>query len=392
MRSRIFLVAVFCSLLFSCNLFAQALQITHGPYLQAVGDHEVTIVWTTSNDAVSWVEIAPSGTDSFYGQEHPKYFETRNGNRVVGKLHRVTVKGLKAATEYRYRVFSKEVLNYEGHRVLYGNIASTNVYRQKPLRFRTMERQSQEVSFTVINDIHSNVDTLRSLLKDVSFEKTGLVIFNGDMVSAMNDETQVLGGFMDAAVEMFAGEVPAFIVRGNHEARGPFSVKFPDYFPSLSGHPYYSFRSGPVFFIVLDCGEDKPDSDIEYSELAQFDAYRSEQAAWVEKLVQSEEYKSAPYRIVLLHIPPVGSDWHGARDLRRKMVPVLNKAGITAMFSGHTHRYGFYAAGQEENAFPLIINANNTSLDVTVDNNAMTVLHKNTKGGELHRHVFKPAR
>lgn len=392
MRSRHFVIAAILALLFTSNLFAQSVKITHGPYLQAVGDNEVTIVWTTSNDAVSWVEIAPSGSDSFYGREYPKYYETRNGNRVVGKLHRITVKGLNPATEYRYRVFSKEVLTYEGHRVLYGNIASTNVYRQKPLRFRTMDRQSEELAFTVINDIHSNVDTLRSLLKDVSFGKTGLVIFNGDMVSAMNDEAQVLGGFMDAAVEMFAGEVPAFFARGNHEARGPFSVNFPEYFPTISGHPYYSFRSGPVCFIVLDCGEDKPDSDIEYSELAQFDAYRSEQAAWLEKIVQTEEYLSALYRLVILHIPPYGSDWHGARDLKQKMVPILNQAGITAMFSGHTHRYGFYAAGQEGNAFPLVINANNTSLEVTADNNAMTVVHKNTKGRELHRHVFKPSK
>lgn len=392
MRSRFSIAALIFSLLFSSNLLAQAVRITHGPYLQAVGENEVTIVWTTSNDAVSWVEVAPAGNDSFYGQEHPKYFETRNGNRVVGKLHRVTVTGLIPATEYRYRVFSKEVLTYEGHRVLYGNIASTNVYRQKPLRFRTTDKHQEKVSFSVINDIHSNVDTLRSLLKEVTYENTSLVFFNGDMVSAMNDEAQVLGGFMDAAVEMFAGEIPAFIARGNHEARGPFSVKYPDYFPTLTGHPYYSFRSGPVFFIVLDCGEDKPDSDIEYSELAQFDAYRSEQAAWLERLVLSEEYKSAPYRIVLLHIPPYGSDWHGARDLRRKMVPVLNQSGITAMFSGHTHRYGFYAAGQDGNEFPVIINANNTSLEIVADKNTMTVVRKNTNGQELNRHVFRPSK
>ena len=30
-------------------------------------------------------------------------------------------------------------------------------------------------------------------------------------------------------------------------------------------HLYYAFRQGPVYCIVLDTGEDKPDSDIEYA-------------------------------------------------------------------------------------------------------------------------------
>ena len=78
----------------------------------------------------------------------------------------------------------------------------------------------------------------------------------------MNDEAQFFGGFMDTATNMFAGEVPAFFARGNHETRGAFSVNFPEYFPTNSGKLYYAFRQGPVYFIVLDCGEDKPDSDI----------------------------------------------------------------------------------------------------------------------------------
>src|SRR5690554_2891288 len=125
-------------LLFAIAAHAQDVAITHGPYIQAVADTEVTVVWTTDADAVSWVEVAPAGTNSFYNSEHPQYYETRNGNRVEGRLHKIKIPQLKEGTEYRYRVFSKAVLKYEGHRVIYGNIASTNVYRAKPLRFRTL--------------------------------------------------------------------------------------------------------------------------------------------------------------------------------------------------------------------------------------------------------------
>jgi acid phosphatase type 7 len=377
----------------SClHLFAQDISITHGPYLQALGENEVTIVWTTNADAASWVEIAPAGSNSFYAGEHPKYFETLNGKRVVGKLHRVRISGLNADTEYRYRIFSREVLTYEGHRLLYGNIASSNVYSQRPLRFRTLNPGAEEINFSVINDIHGKSDTLKALLAHVKYGETGLVFFNGDMVSSMDNEQQVLGGFMDQAAEMFAGSVPVYFARGNHEARGPFSARFPDYFPTKTGKPYYAFRQGPVFFVVLDCGEDKPDSDIEYSELARFDDYRSEQAVWLGDIVKTAEFNNAPYRIVILHIPPYGSDWHGAQDLRRKFVPLLNKSGITAMFSGHTHRYGYFPPTPGENSFPVLINANTTSLEVKADNKTMTVINRNSRGQELHRHVYHPVK
>lgn len=204
----------------------QEIKITHGPYLQALGENEVTIVWTTNRKAVSWVEVAPSGDESFYSQEHPSYYETRNGNRVADTLHRVRISGLNAAESYRYRIFSKEVLTYEGHRVLYGNIASTNVYRQKPLRFSTADPAREIINFKVVNDIHGNFDTLHALTRDVKFGSTDLVFFNGDMVSSMDSEAQVLKGFMDKATELFAGEVPAFFARGNHEARGAFSIRY----------------------------------------------------------------------------------------------------------------------------------------------------------------------
>lgn len=372
-------------LLISNLVFSQQISIEHGPYIQAVAGNEVTIVWTTNADAVSWVEVAPAGTNSFYGQEHPKYYETKNGNRVVGRLHKITIPRLEEGSTYRYRVFSKEVLEYEGHRVLYGDIASTNVYRSKPLRFRTLDSQKDSISFLVLNDIHGRQDDLEALSNPVNFDSTDLVFFNGDMVSSMNSEQQFFDGFMDKAVELFASEVPVFFSRGNHETRGAFSVNFPDYFPTPTGQLYYSFRQGPVHFIVLDCGEDKPDSDIEYSGLARFDDYRSEQQEWLKKEIEKDEFKNAPHKVIVIHIPPVGSDWHGPLDIKRKILPVLKNQGITAMICGHTHRYQYIEPDGEELDFPVIINAHTTSLEVDATQEKFTVLRKDTQGKVLNR-------
>ncbi len=372
-------------LLLTVSAVSQEISISHGPYIQAVSNDEVTVVWTTNTDAVSWVEVAPAGTNSFYSEEHPRYYEVKNGNRVVGRLHKITIPRLNEGTEYRYRVFSKAVIKHEGHRVLYGNIASTNVYSKKPLRFRTLIAQQDTISFLVLNDIHGREADLASLSENVNYANTDLVFFNGDMVSSMNSEQQFFEGFMDKAVELFASEVPVYFSRGNHETRGAFSVNFPDYFPTPSGKLYYSFRQGPVNFIVLDCGEDKPDSDIEYSGLARFDEYRTEQKEWLQKEIEKDDFKSAPYKVVMIHIPPVGSDWHGPRDIKRKILPVLRNQGITAMICGHTHRYEYIEPDGADFDFPVIINAHTTSLEVETSSEKMVITRKDTQGNILNR-------
>ena len=60
----------------------------------------------------------------------------------------------------------------------------------------------------------------------------------------------------------------------------------------------------------MDGGEDKPDNDIEYLGTGAFDAYREEEAAWLRKVVASQEFKTAPFQVVVIHVPPTQSTWH----------------------------------------------------------------------------------
>jgi len=369
--------------------FPQSIKITHGPYLQAVGENEATIVWTTDKNAVSWVELAPGDADdSFYAKERPSFYQTRDGNRVIGTLHKITLSGLTKGTEYRYRIFSKEVTDQQ-HRVLYGEIASSNVYSKKPLRFTTLNSSKPDMSFLVVNDIHGRIADLKALCGNVRHDKTDLVIFNGDMVDGMEDEASFFAGFMDESVNLFAGEIPVFYSRGNHETRGKFSVRFSDYFPTTTGKLYYSFRQGPVHFIVLDGGEDKPDSDIEYSGLAQFDAYRTAQQDWLKQELQSESFRTAKYKLVIVHIPPVASDWHGTIEMMEKFLPPLKNAGITAMFCGHIHRYQYMEPNPALHDFPILVNDIHSALEVYATPTGMTVKRKDTDGKELNRFIYR---
>lgn len=364
-----------------------AVEITFGPYLQQVGEHEAVVVWGTDVRSISWVETAPDDDLHFYAEERPKYFQTHLGRKVIGTLHRVKVDGLQPGTTYRYRVFSQEVTEEDSYQVSYGRVASTRVYKKEPLRFTTIDPSKRSIRFGVVNDMHADTAKMANLLRGVRRGDTDFVIFNGDMVSHMDTRQQLMDGFVNKAVEMFASEVPFYMVRGNHEGRGVLASSYPDYFPASTGMPYYAFRQGPVFFVVMDGGEDKPDSDIEYFGLNQMDRYREDEARWLKEVVGSEEFRSAPYKVAVVHVPPFGDTWHGQLHAQRLFVPILNEAGIDVMLCGHLHRHLYVEAGGENGAeFPVIVNSNVDLLEATADDRSLEISVRDASGREILHH------
>ena len=174
---------------------------------------------------------------------------------------------------------------------------------------------------------------------------------------------------------------------GNHENRGSFSPSFLDYFPTSTGEVYYTFRQGPAYFVVLDCGEDKPDSDIRYYGLSTTDAYREQEARWLKGVVESEEYRAAPLHIVVLHMIPGGkSSWHGEQEIRRLFVPILNEASVDIMLCGHYHRYQWIDDGSRGTNFPILVNSNRDKLVVKADRRGIDIDVVNTGGEVIKRH------
>lgn len=347
------------SFLFSSAQSNQRFEITHQPYIQALTDSSVSILWTTNRTSIAWVELAPNDSTHFYQQERPKFFGAEYGFKSVDTVHRVDLTGLTPATTYRYRVYSQEVLKHVGIRVEYGGTVATGVYRQQPLEFETLGSDT-DTRFVMINDIHGRNEVMNTLLDQSDLSESDFVIFNGDMASSLLSEKQMFDDFMDTAIKRFASEKPMYYSRGNHETRGPFAVRYPRYFPTPTGELYFMFRQGDAAFIVLDCGEDKPDSDIEYSGIVDMDRYRSVQAKWLAQMVKSPEFESARYKIAICHMPPFGG-WHGELEIMEKFVPILNKAGVQIMLSGHLHRHVIRQADSEIQ-FPVVVNSNNNVL------------------------------
>ena len=361
-----------------------------GPWVVGVTETEMTVVWTSTDRCMGWVEVAPDDGSHFYAVQRPRYDEDFMGRHVVSDVHHVRITGLEPGKSYRYRIYQQGVDDSGHNPVPSGYISASNVYSRKPYAIRMMDKAKEDCTFTVINDIHGRDSMMLALTKDVREQKPDFVVFNGDMVSFMGSTEDIEKGFMTRATETFATDIPLVYVRGNHETRGPGFSEYLNLFPSSTNTPYFTFRQGPVAFVVLDSGEDKPDSDIEYGGTAAYDAYRAKMAEWLKQATQSEEFRSAPVKIALLHIPfEKGAGWYGNNELKRLLLPVLNEAGVDLMISGHTHKYSFREVGTCGNDFPILVNSNNDKVKVRATKSQVDMEVVDAMGKVLHRHSVK---
>ncbi len=310
------------------------------------------------------------------------------GIKATTRIHSVRLRGLEPGTRYRYRVCVQEVTAHEGNRVSYGDIASTDIEGRAPLVFRTNDASKPTVSFAMMNDIHGRNNVLEQMVGMCDLTQTDLFLFNGDMVSVCHSEEQLFSGFMDKAVELFAGSIPMYYCRGNHETRGAFAPEIKNYFNPREGELFYLFRQGPVCFVVLDCGEDKPDSDVAYYGITAYDEYRTQQAEWLKTALESDTYREAPFKVIVCHMPPFGG-WHGNLDIARKFIPVLNEARPDVYLSAHLHEYVRHEAGEDGTAFPLVVNSNNTLLKGEADSHRLTLRILDLEGKETDRLVIR---
>ncbi|MBQ7195463.1 MAG: metallophosphoesterase [Bacteroidales bacterium] len=362
-----------------------------GPWLQAVTDHSFTVVWLTNAPAAGWVEIAPDDGSPFFQCDRPKFYQSIQGKRPIDTLHCITVDGLQPGTKYRYRVMQQGVITApDDKRIVFGIPTGNDPFRMKPYEVTTLDPEAEEFDFCVINDIHGKDSVFQALMAPIKEDSIDMVLFNGDMLSSMDSEQQLIDGYLRSACKLFATDIPFYNLRGNHESRGLFSYNHMRYFPSTTGEAFYMIRQGPAAILMLDCGEDKPDSDVSYYGLMVSDQYREKEAVWLADIVKSKEWLDASVKIALLHIPPSkNGGWHGGMEIQRLFMPILEEAGIDLMISGHIHRYSFSDKGVRADSFPVLINAANEKHYFHVTRDGISAKRIDMSGAVLKTYEFK---
>lgn len=316
------------------------------PYLQNPSPTSMNVMWLTNKLCYSWVEYGEAG------QLNKKMHAVTDGLvNAYNRINNVCLQNLKPATNYSYRVLSKEIVDTKINNVIYGETINSETYH-----FTTPQSNPKEVSWLMFNDIHDRPETIPHLLKVAGNDPYDFIFFNGDIFNQQDDEKQIIDHMLAPCTKTFASNTPFLMVRGNHETRGKYSRELCQYFANKDNSYYNAFTWGPIRFVVIDTGEDKEDNHAEYGGLASFDEYRIMQAKWVEKEMQSKVFKASPFRVVLMHIPHFyANGWHGPEHCRELFGPLFNKYKVDISISGHTHKYGLFDPVAGKHNYPIII-------------------------------------
>ena len=326
------------------------------PYLQNPGKDEMTVMWLTNVPAQSWVEY---GTDPAKMQRARTMLE---GVMVANnKIHRVHLKNLQPATKYYYRVVSQEITRYSSYYKEFGDTVRTDIKS-----FTTWSDQKRDFRVIVYNDLHSNMPLFNTLHSYVEDEPYDLVVFNGDCFDDVETEADILNRLLAYTPRIKSDEVPSIFIRGNHETRGEYSLQLWNYLGRMGGRSYSAFSLGDTRFVLLDCGEDKPDDHWVYYDMNDFTQHRLNQASFLQEELQSDAFARASRRILIHHIPIYGVNPESFSPCSDLWIPVLKEAPFDLSLNGHTHRFRVIEKDEVDNPFPVIIGGSNRNPDGTV--------------------------
>lgn len=322
-----------------------AFQLAAPPYLQNLTSDAVTVGAIFNKPCFAWLELLNQS-----GQPIATKYQVEDGMRRANSTNYLFVVDIPEDRTLRYRVVAKEIEKFEAYDIQYGKTVISDIIEAK-----LAKEDQAEIHCLILNDIHERKESYAEMIAKSTLAHKDLIFLNGDSfhyVTTSNDLTEKL---FSPLGEVLGGRTPFVMVRGNHETRGAFARDIKPYFDYPGGNFYHSFKFGPVYWIVLDSGEDKPDDHEVYGGTVDYDTHRLNQRTWLEDVLQSAERRAATHTIVVAHIPFHHSDdWHGTQHSHKCFHDVLQANKVDAVISGHTHRYAFHPPGPNHNYHVII--------------------------------------
>ena len=336
------------------------------PYLQNPVNNGITVMWQTTVPTYSWVEY---GTD----KEHLQKARTIVDGQVIcnGLQNKIRLENLVPGQKYYYRICSQEIMLYQAYKKVFGETAVSDFYS-----FTLPDENVTDFTALVFNDLHQQSVVLKALCNQVKNVNYDFVIFNGDCIDDPVSHDQATHFLNELNTAVGAHLRPVFYIRGNHEIRNAYSIGLRSLFDYIGDKTYGAFNWGDTRFVMLDCGEDKPDSHWVYYGLNDFTKLRKDQADFLAKELQSEAFKNAHKRILVHHIPVYGKgeEFDKYNPCRDEWESLLKGAPFEVDINGHTHHYSFHKKGSDDNTFPVVIGGG-----PSIDSATVMVLEKKGK-------------
>lgn len=376
---------VFLVALLPLSLLAANTCFRGGPYLQELAHDGVTVVFENKLPTFSWVEVRKKGqaTVTKYYQEVKGQYQAYDFIQAPSAALPVQnfvirISGLVPSTSYEYRIISQKIDLMKPYSMTFGTTYESDWYE-----FRTPSDNATVHHLLVLSDLHNRPTTLQKFLTALDCETADHIIYAGDMMDNMQVEKPIstalraeepYASFIDVSAQLFATKKDFCMLRGDHETKGDAADYFENYFPHQSGKLYNVYRWGDLEIVLLDGGEALPDDDptTRSTMLAAYNPYRQQEARWLEKLIETEEYQSARYRIVVSHLPipnnTEDAQQAGAKFFADLMLPILNKANVDLLICGHLHPETYtFTEPTEGVQFPTLVQGYNSGLRVEIE-------------------------
>ena len=322
--------------------------LSYHPSVFAVGA-DYQIIFLTETRGLGWIEI---------GGE--RYTDEEAGLLYYGNVHKIPVPG--------------EVLNRaRSYTVVFVEYADKKPYYpegfekvRRTYDFRPLDPAAENYRIFHFADTHARVETPLALYRETG--DCDLVVLNGDI----NEHSYELKNFETAfalSSGSAKGEIPVIYSRGNHDTRGYAAQDLVNYIPTAfrggRRETFYTFRQGPVWGLVLDCGEDKYDYNPEYGGTILFDPFRARETAYIRSVIadRKREYEAdgVKLKLAVCHVPFVEHFPHPfdvGNEIYEEWTAMLGEIGIDLLLAGHMHRAYFIPAGTgkcRSAAFPTAV-------------------------------------
>ena len=333
--------------------------MTTKPYLQLSTPTSVNVMFQTNSVSHCWVEF---GTDTLHTQRARTLLD---GQEVCYDIeNNIQLKNLQPGTRYFYRVCATEILLKQAYATHFaGDTLRTPFYS-----FQTPDtKDNGDFVCAIFNDLHESKETYDALLQLMENEgiNPNFVIFNGDCLPEPTNREHALHMIHALADPINGAERPIIFLRGNHEIRNCYSAGMHHQIGYYNDKTYSAFTRGNTRFVLLDCGEDKPDDSDVYAGLNDFTQLRLDQVDFLKQELKSKNFKQAKHRVLISHIPVFGNTdkYRPCLDL---WGPLLKKAPFDVAIGAHTHQAAFHPEGTNGCQYPVYIGGGPSAKNATV--------------------------
>lgn len=255
------------------------------PAVYAVRDRYIIIV-AVNSPCTMWAKVGDT-----------EFFDDSNGIlRTASLTHKVEIPS-SLLNEYKeYTLYFRKVVERKPYYSELEDVESfTCTFRPVP---------NDNIRIFHIADAHNRIEGPVAAANKAG--EHDLLILNGDIPNHSGD-IKYFSAIHCIAGEITKGQYPVIFSRGNHDMRGIYAEQIADHTPTDNGKSYFSVNLGPIWALVLDCGEDKPDTNVEYGHTICCADFRKRQTEYIKSVCEKAENEylapNVNYRLIISHIP-----------------------------------------------------------------------------------------